>query len=104
MNQYLIEFSALPWDKPAKGVRSKTVLTDGYRLRLLEFTKDFVEQDWCTKGHIGYILEGTLEVQFAQTSVRFNAGDALIIPQGPEHKHKATARSDVVRIFLVEDT
>jgi quercetin dioxygenase-like cupin family protein len=76
----------------------------GARLRLAEFTKDFVEPDWCTKGHIGYVLEGRMEVDFHGHVVTFRAGQGLFIPPGSEHGHKARVLTDSVTVILVEST
>ena len=69
----------------------------------MEFTREFVEADWCRKGHIGYVLEGMLEVNFAGRLVLFRPGDGLFVPGGEESKHKARALTDVTRLLLVED-
>jgi len=42
------------------GARSKFFQQEDKQIRLVEFTDEFVEPDWCEKGHIGYVLEGTL--------------------------------------------
>jgi len=76
---------------------------DDRRLRLVEFTKEFIEPDWCTKGHIGYVLEGQMDVDFAGHVVHFSAGDGLFIPAGEEARHKATVITDLVKLILVED-
>lgn len=75
----------------------------GRRLRLLELTPRYTEREWCTKGHIGYILEGEMDVDFGGHLVRFSAGDGLFIPAGPQNRHKTTALTSVVRLILVED-
>ena len=104
MGDYKVDFGALPWTQPAAGVRCKVCVQDGRRLRLAEFTRDFIEPDWCTKGHIGYVLAGTLELDFHGETVTLGAGDGLSIPPGSAHGHKARVLTDRVRIFLVEDT
>jgi quercetin dioxygenase-like cupin family protein len=70
---------------------------------LAEFSREFVEADWCTKGHIGYVLEGQIEIDFDGEAIVFGPGDGLFIPAGEEHKHKGRALGDVVRVVLVED-
>jgi hypothetical protein len=47
MSKAKVDFASLPWEEPATGVRSKAVTRDGKKLRLVEFTSEFVEQDWC---------------------------------------------------------
>jgi ethanolamine utilization protein EutQ (cupin superfamily) len=103
MEKCRVEFESLPWQEPAEGVRCKAVAQGGRRLRLAEFSKEFVEPDWCINGHIGYVLEGEMDIDFAGELVRFSAGDGLLIPQGPEHKHKARILTDLVRLVLVEE-
>jgi len=103
MKQYKVDFKSTPWETPAVGVRFKVYKQGGKQLRLVEFTDEFVEPDWCTKGHIGYILEGQLEINFNGRVVVFNPGDGLFIPAGEEHKHMGRALTDVVKLILVED-
>ena len=52
MKQYRIDFNSMRWEKPADGVRFKAYGQDGKKLRLVEFAKEFVEPDWCTKGNL----------------------------------------------------
>jgi quercetin dioxygenase-like cupin family protein len=103
MGRYKVDFGSIPWERPATGVRSKTYEQDGRRLRLAEFAKDFVEPDWCAQGHIGYVLEGVMEVDFHGKAVTFRAGDGVFIPPGSAHGHKARVLTDSVRVVLVED-
>ncbi len=104
MGPYKIDFESTPWQAPAVGVRAKIHDQDGKRLRLVEFTGEFVEPDWCRKGHIGYVLEGELEIEFNGTVVVFSSGDGLFIPPGNDNKHRAKVLTDVVRLILVEET
>jgi hypothetical protein len=103
MDTHRIDFGSLPWETPAPGVRSKAHDRDGKRLRLVEFTRDFFESDWCRKGHMGYVLDGVLEIDFSGTIVVFGAGDGIFIPSTEDDKHKARVLSDVVRLVLVEE-
>jgi len=64
MEHYKIDFKSMAWETPARGARFKAFEQGGRKLRLVEFSKEFVEPDWCTKGHIGYILEGQIEIDF----------------------------------------
>ena len=103
MEQYRIDFDAIPWQTPAAGVRFKAHEQAGRKLRLAEFAKDFIEPDWCTKGHIGYILEGQLEIDFNGNTVSLKPGDGIFIPPGEQHKHKGRAITETVKLILVED-
>ena len=103
MEQYKINFESIPWEMPADGVRFKAYKQNGKQVRLVEFTDRFVETDWCRKGHIVYILEGQLKVNFNGNEVVFNAGDGLFIPAGEKDKHIGRALTKIVRMLFVED-
>jgi len=100
--QYRIDFNSMNWETPAAGVRQKVVVQDDKQLRLLEFSKGFIELEWCTKGHIGFILDGQLEINFGGMSVVYGPGDVATIPDGENHKHKAKSITETVTIFVVE--
>lgn len=103
MQSYLVRFDELAWQSPASGLRFKACRSAGKQLRLAEFTPEFREAEWCEKGHVGYLLEGILEVRFRSVTVTYRAGDALLIPAGFEHGHKARALTSVARLVLMED-
>jgi len=103
MNQYKIDFESMEWQIPADGVRFKAYEQDGRKLRLVEFAKEFVEPDWCDKGHIGCILEGQMEIDFNGKVITFGPGDGIFIPAGQAHKHKGKVLTDKVRAILTED-
>lgn len=84
-------------------MRCKAVQEGAKHLRLVEFSHKFVEAHWCEKGHVGYVLAGELEVDFAGQLTRFPEGSALVIPAGPDHAHKARAVTPTVLLFLVEE-
>ena len=100
---YKAEFGPIEWQSPLPGVRFKAFVQGSRRMRLVEYTSDFVEPDWCTKGHIGYVIEGRFEIDFNGRIVQYGPGDGIFIPPGEEHKLKATILSDIAKVFLVED-
>jgi quercetin dioxygenase-like cupin family protein len=103
MQQYKIDFTSIPLESPATGVRFKAYQQDGRKIRLVEFTKELVEPDWCTKGHIAYILEGRCEIDFNGNVIEFGAGDGIFIPAGEAHKHKTRVLTDKLKAIIVED-
>ncbi len=103
MEQYKVDFKSIPWNTPATGIRFKVYKQDGKQIRLVEITDEFVEPDWCTKGHIGFVLEGELEINFNRRLVTFRSGDGLFIPAGEKGKHMAKVLTNIVKLILVED-
>ncbi len=100
--KYRIDFTGIPWEEPIKGLRFKATVQDGTRIRLAEFSKDFIEAEWCLKGHTGYLLEGSVEIDFNGEKIIFNQGDGIYIPPGEQSKHKTKVLSDKAVAILIE--
>jgi ethanolamine utilization protein EutQ (cupin superfamily) len=103
IDEVKVRFSEIPWESPGVGVRFKAFTRNGKRIRLVEFTNEFIEEDWCENGHIGYVLEGTLEVSFPQGTMQFSAGDGVFIAGGDAEKHKAAVIGEKATLILVEE-
>ncbi len=98
-----IDFDSLPWDTGPTGIRSKTALRDGRQVRLVELERADREHDWCVTGHVGYVLEGELEIAFEDRTERFTTGAGFFIRSGEDERHKPKAVSRQVVLLLVED-
>jgi hypothetical protein len=80
------------------------VCREGERqLRLVEFTPEFVEEDWGQKGHSGMVLSGPLQVDFRGRLVFFPEGSGVFILPGKTNAHKRRSMTRVVRLILVEE-
>jgi quercetin dioxygenase-like cupin family protein len=102
LTNYLVNLAALPWESPALGIRHKLHRVDSRVLRLVEYSQEMVPH-WCSKGHIGQIVEGALEIEFGTGTLRFKAGDLVFIPAGPEHAHRAVVLTPTATALFVED-
>ena len=102
MKRYRIDFGSMPWDETVAGVRMKVYRESETQVRLVEFSSEFAESEWCRRGHIGYVLDGRLEVSFPDSQEILEAGDGVLILPGDEHKHKARALTDTATLILVE--
>ncbi len=98
-----IDFDTLEWSSPMPHLRHKVHERNGRRLRLLELDKEFVEPDWCRRGHIGCVLKGKIEITFAEHTETFAEGDGIFIPPGEPGKHRGRVLTDRVLLILVED-
>ena len=103
MFQFKVDFELLDWQASLPGARFK-VHRDGTRqIRLVEITSEFVEPQWCEKGHIGFVLSGILEIAFQGQAITYPEGSGIFIPSGPDSAHKARSVTAAVRLVLVED-
>ena len=98
-----VAFEEMPWETSPAGARFKVQKIGALQLRLLEFSRDLDHPHWCTTGHLGYILEGEMEVEFASGSQVFRAGDGLAIPAGDVEKHRPRALTERVRMIFMEE-
>lgn len=101
MGPFKINFDDLEWQSPVPGARFKSYVAQGKQLRLLELSSEFIELDWCEQAHVGFVLEGDLEINFRTQVIHFRQGDGLFIPPGCAHK--ARSLTSTVRLMLVED-
>jgi quercetin dioxygenase-like cupin family protein len=104
LKNYRVALDELPWKTSPAGVRFKAYEGAERRLRLLEFGRDLDHPGWCTTGHVGYLLEGEMEVEFDDRIVTFRAGDALVFPAGEADRHRPRALTDRVRMIFLEET
>ena len=96
-------FDALDWQDSIRGARFKAFKHGAKQLRLLELTAEFVEPEWCEKGHAGFVIQGELEIDFHGQLVRYPQGSGIFIPAGVADAHKARSITPSVLLFLVED-
>jgi quercetin dioxygenase-like cupin family protein len=103
MRSFKIDFDSLAWQSLLPGARAKVHREGEKQVRLVEFTSEFVEPQWCEKGHIGFVLSGALEVDFRGDVISYPEGSGIFIPSGSSGAHKARSVTPVVRLVLVED-
>lgn len=103
MEQHRVLFDSLEWQNSIHGARFKAFRCGTKQLRLVEFTSEFVEPDWCEKEHIGYVIRGELEIDFQGHLVRYLEGSGIFIPSGSASRHKGRSITPTVLLFLVED-
>ena len=88
MNDKLIRFDNIDWESPQEGVRQKVYVGNGKKLRLLVFRESFIEKEWCLKGHVGYVIEGEMKINFDGNIQSYRKGDGIWIDEGERSKHK----------------
>ena len=103
MTKYLIRFEDLEWTSPKKGVDEKLYSDGNKRMRLVRFNEDFIEEDWCLKGHVGLVLDGEMTIDFNGTTQAYKKGDGLWIREGRSSKHKVVMeKGKYVELILFE--
>ncbi|MGD2108787.1 MAG: cupin domain-containing protein [Phycisphaerae bacterium] len=101
-NDYLVRFGQLDETSPAEHVRQRAYTLGGQQIRVVEFTRGMQHPEWCVRGHFGYMLEGSLEIEFDHGTIELNPGDGMIIPAGETHRHRPVLKSDRALMLLCE--
>jgi len=101
MIQHKVDFHQLKWESPLPGVRHKYLIQNDVKLRLVEYTPD-MPAHWCENGHYGYLLEGKMEIEYADEKIIYQPGEGLFIPDGEPHRHRAWVLTKKAVVFFVE--
>lgn len=90
------------WNKPGAVGRVKMTHVRGQRLRLLELPAGFAEEEWCLRGHTGYVVQGEFVVRFDDHEVPCGPGMAFTIPDGVRHRSRGM-REQATVVFVVDE-
>ena len=102
MNEQIERFSNMEWQQVSEVAQQKLIDDGEKRVRLLKLETGFQEQEWCNRGHTGYIIDGTLDMEYEDgRSEKYASGDPFLISSG--EPHKARVVSGRVKLFLVDD-
>lgn len=103
MNENQIHFEEMVWENSKEGVYQKVYSNGEKRMRHLKFVDGFVEEEWCLTGHVGYVLSGTMKVDFNGSIKKYHRGDGLWITAGESSKHKVIIeKGGEVELILFE--
>jgi hypothetical protein len=104
MTDYLLNFKNIDWDIKNDGLREKIIIRGEKRMRLAEFSPEFNEADWCCKGHFGYLIEGSMKIDFDGKVIEYAAGDGFYIPGGEFSRHRAIVdEGNKALLLMIED-
>lgn len=100
-----IDFPNMPWErwqKPGAEGRVKMMFVGDKRIRILELPAGFREENWCEKGHVGYVLQGQFTIEFRNHEVACGPGMGFVIPDGDPHRSRGLP-GDPTTVFVVDD-
>jgi quercetin dioxygenase-like cupin family protein len=103
MTEFKVDFGSMEWQSLRRGARYKLFQNGAQQLRLVEFTTDEVDPNWCRHGHIGFVLSGSLAIEFGARVVSYMEGDGIFIPPGSSSAHKACWINPGTRLVMVEE-
>src|SRR3954471_10081333 len=98
-----IELAAQAWHDDGPGIRAKEAHADGSRWAVVEYASGARREEWCTDGHRGFVLDGSIEYEFDDGGepLRLRAGQAFVLAAGRGHRGANTA-GEATRLFLID--
>ena len=79
----------------------RTVEVGNVRTRMVEYSRDYLADHWCERGHVLHVLEGelTTELRDGRTFV-LRAGESYIVATGDGAHRSSTGNG--ARLFIVD--
>lgn len=84
-------FEEQDWIETSPGIRQKGFESEGHRFRLVEYAVDARHDEWCARGHLGYVLDGAIEFEMPDQKILVKTGEAFYVPEGDPHRARNVA-------------
>lgn len=110
MNSAYIPFQNIDWTKVAKEEHKgetgtsywRTKQFEGLRVRIVEYSPNYIANHWCQKGHILHCLEGKLTTEFEDgSSSPLKKGESYIVSDELS-SHRSVTNEDGATLFIID--
>lgn len=108
---YTIPFQTVDWSAIEKTEHKgetgtsfwQTLLVDGLRVRIVEYSANYLADHWCQKGHIVFCLEGEFESELETgEKVKLSRGMSYIVSDELS-SHRSTSKNGVKLLIIDGD-
>lgn len=79
----------------------KTLQFDGLRIRQVEYSKNYLADHWCEKGHVIYCIEGEMDTELSDGRI-FKLSKGMSYQVSDELSSHRTSSKDGVKLFIVD--
>ena len=106
-----IPFQTIDWTKvPIEEFKGEagtaywqTIQFDGLRIRMVEYTKGYIADHWCKKGHLVHCLDGEF-VSEVQDNMNFELSQGMTYVVSDElSSHRSTTKNGVKLLIIDGD-
>jgi hypothetical protein len=109
MDEKNIPFQTIDWStipttehKGEEGVALwQTVQFPGLRIRMVEYTKGYLADHWCKKGHIVHCLEGEF-VSEMQTGEKFTLSEGMTYVVSDDLSSHRSHTTNGVKVMIID--
>jgi quercetin dioxygenase-like cupin family protein len=100
----IIQFDTIAWEDDVPGITDRAAQIDGARWAIVEYAAGASREEWCSDGHRGLVLSGSIEYTFedGRKAIAPRSGDAFSLPGGVAHRGRNTSDGPT-RMFLIDD-
>jgi hypothetical protein len=106
---YHIPFQTIAWDNiqrtEHKGETGtsfwQTITLDGLRIRIVEYSKDYLADHWCQKGHIVHCLEGAF-VSELKTGEKITLSKGMSYVVSDELSSHRSISAEGVKLLIID--
>ncbi|MEO5777121.1 MAG: DHCW motif cupin fold protein [Flavobacterium sp.] len=104
-----IYFTSINWDNVPKTEHVgetgtafwQTLQFDGIRMRIVEYSKNYLADHWCSKGHIVHCLEGEFESEL-QSGEIFKLSKGMTYIVSDELSSHRSFSSNGVKLLIID--
>jgi hypothetical protein len=79
----------------------KTAMKDDIRIRLVEYSANYVADHWCSKGHIIFCVEGEMETEL-EDGRKFTLAKGMMYTVGDNSDAHRTSTTVGCTLFIVD--
>jgi len=98
----VLNFSDSKLNKHPDRTAFKEILIGTKRFRIVEYEENASHSDWCTIGHVGFVLEGEIMYELANGEIYVKEGSGFFLPSGTKHRGHNVFRG-ITRFFLLDE-
>ncbi|MFI5204002.1 MAG: DHCW motif cupin fold protein [Flavobacteriales bacterium] len=106
---YTIPFQQINWSNIEKTEHKgttgtsfwQTVHLDGLRIRLVEYSENYLADHWCQKGHVVHCLEGEFITEM-QTGEKFTLSKGMTYVVSDELSSHRSFSANGVRLLIID--
>lgn len=109
MNEKNIPFQTIDWSGIPKTKHNgetgiaywQTIQFEGLRIRLVEYSKGYIADHWCTKGHIVHCLEGDFISELSDGKKFLLTKGMTYVVTDELSSHRSTTKNGV-RLLIID--
>ncbi len=99
-----LDFGTTEWADDQPDIHSQALSALGQRWAIVEYEAGAGRAEWCTDGHRGYVLAGSIEYEFDDGTppLAITQGQGFWLAAGTGHRGRNTGPT-ATRLFLIDD-